>query len=153
MALINCPECKKEISNKATACPHCGCPIGKKPKSSSDKLLDVVRFLLIIFILGYLLIVIGSIGAGFLGSRVDSSYDISASQDDEIVLKKQWRQLKQGLTQKEVKDILGEPLEVESSSIILRWKYDNFGYVEFSMVDYKDNKDRLESWDEPAWKH
>ena len=27
MALINCPECNKEISNKAQACPHCGCPI------------------------------------------------------------------------------------------------------------------------------
>ena len=27
MALINCPECKKEISDKAIACPNCGCPI------------------------------------------------------------------------------------------------------------------------------
>lgn len=27
MALINCPECNKEISNKASSCPHCGCPI------------------------------------------------------------------------------------------------------------------------------
>jgi predicted amidophosphoribosyltransferase len=27
MALINCPECKKEISDKAEACPNCGYPI------------------------------------------------------------------------------------------------------------------------------
>lgn len=27
MALIKCPECGKEISNKATACIHCGFPI------------------------------------------------------------------------------------------------------------------------------
>jgi predicted amidophosphoribosyltransferase len=26
MALINCPECAKQISDKATACPHCGLP-------------------------------------------------------------------------------------------------------------------------------
>ncbi len=26
MALINCHECGKEISNKAKSCPHCGCP-------------------------------------------------------------------------------------------------------------------------------
>lgn len=26
MALIKCPECGKEISDKAVACPHCGCP-------------------------------------------------------------------------------------------------------------------------------
>ena len=30
MALINCPECKKEISDQATICPHCGYPIKKE---------------------------------------------------------------------------------------------------------------------------
>lgn len=29
MALIKCPECGKEISDKATACINCGCPIDK----------------------------------------------------------------------------------------------------------------------------
>ena len=27
MALINCPECNKQISDKASACPDCGCPM------------------------------------------------------------------------------------------------------------------------------
>lgn len=27
MALIKCPECGKEISDKATSCPGCGCPV------------------------------------------------------------------------------------------------------------------------------
>jgi ABC-type phosphate transport system substrate-binding protein len=27
MALIDCPECKKQISNHAVACPHCGMPL------------------------------------------------------------------------------------------------------------------------------
>ena len=27
MALINCPECNREISDKAKSCPHCGFPI------------------------------------------------------------------------------------------------------------------------------
>jgi hypothetical protein len=30
MALINCPECGKEISDKAASCPHCGNPIYTK---------------------------------------------------------------------------------------------------------------------------
>jgi len=30
MALINCPECKKEISDMAESCPNCGFPIAKK---------------------------------------------------------------------------------------------------------------------------
>lgn len=27
MALINCPECEREVSDQALACPHCGHPI------------------------------------------------------------------------------------------------------------------------------
>ena len=30
MALIKCPECGKEISNKATACPNCGNPMNQQ---------------------------------------------------------------------------------------------------------------------------
>ena len=30
--LVPCPECKREISNQATACPHCGCPMKKEQK-------------------------------------------------------------------------------------------------------------------------
>ena len=40
MALINCPECGKQISDKAEACPYCGLPssyfvINKKEEASS----------------------------------------------------------------------------------------------------------------------
>ena len=30
MALINCPECEKQVSDLAVSCPNCGCPIAKK---------------------------------------------------------------------------------------------------------------------------
>jgi DNA-directed RNA polymerase subunit RPC12/RpoP len=29
--LIKCSECSKEVSDKATACPHCGAPIAAQP--------------------------------------------------------------------------------------------------------------------------
>ena len=29
MALIACPECDKQISDKATTCPSCGCPMAR----------------------------------------------------------------------------------------------------------------------------
>lgn len=32
MSLIKCPECNKDISNKARSCPNCGCPINIKSK-------------------------------------------------------------------------------------------------------------------------
>jgi len=30
MALVNCPECKKDVSNKAKLCPHCGYKMQKR---------------------------------------------------------------------------------------------------------------------------
>ena len=38
MALIRCSECGKEISDKATACVHCGCPVSKS--NSEQKQID-----------------------------------------------------------------------------------------------------------------
>lgn len=35
MALINCPECGKEISDKAAACPNCGCPVEAMPRQET----------------------------------------------------------------------------------------------------------------------
>lgn len=36
MALINCPECGKEISDKAGNCPNCGCPIQPEQETVKD---------------------------------------------------------------------------------------------------------------------
>lgn len=34
MALITCPDCKKEISSKAESCPNCGYPINSEPSKN-----------------------------------------------------------------------------------------------------------------------
>lgn len=36
MALISCPECKKEISNRAEHCIYCGFPLDKLPNKSDQ---------------------------------------------------------------------------------------------------------------------
>lgn len=38
MALIKCPECSKEISNKASACPNCGCPLSEMVKGGTVRI-------------------------------------------------------------------------------------------------------------------
>lgn len=40
MALIKCPECGKEISDKAIACPHCGFPIEKNSTEQKKIITD-----------------------------------------------------------------------------------------------------------------
>lgn len=39
MALMNCPECGKEISDKAVSCPSCGCPINQQSSNSDEEYL------------------------------------------------------------------------------------------------------------------
>lgn len=38
MALIKCTECGKEMSDKATACPNCGCPIAEIVAKTEDNI-------------------------------------------------------------------------------------------------------------------
>lgn len=60
MALINCPECSKQISDQSTTCPHCGYPIRSKqvdsftnqiqPKASVPKSYGCGTFILLVVI-------------------------------------------------------------------------------------------------------
>jgi len=36
MALINCPECNKEVSDKASACIHCGYPLEERAEKNDE---------------------------------------------------------------------------------------------------------------------
>lgn len=38
MALIKCPECGKEISSMAKACPNCGCPVAEMKSGGTVKI-------------------------------------------------------------------------------------------------------------------
>ena len=46
MALIQCPECKGEVSDQASSCPHCGYPLQKSTTPSTQSLDDALRQLL-----------------------------------------------------------------------------------------------------------
>lgn len=60
MALINCSECGKEISDKAVSCPYCGCPLSetnhrrrpattaKKKKGRGNRLAGVLKIVLLL---------------------------------------------------------------------------------------------------------
>lgn len=52
MALINCPECGKEISDTAVSCPHCGYGINQTPVVTTRKKSNAIPvFLLICFLI------------------------------------------------------------------------------------------------------
>lgn len=61
MALIKCPECGKEISDKTKKCPECGYPIKKLNKKSGTKRKIIISLIIvigIIFIISITVIII-----------------------------------------------------------------------------------------------
>lgn len=38
MAIVSCPECGKQVSDRASACPNCGCPIAQAAASNVVKI-------------------------------------------------------------------------------------------------------------------
>ena len=38
MAMIKCPECGKDVSDRASSCPNCGCPIESTSPSGTVKI-------------------------------------------------------------------------------------------------------------------
>lgn len=40
MSLLKCPECGKEVSDKAGVCPNCGFPIEKKDEKEVNEMAD-----------------------------------------------------------------------------------------------------------------
>jgi len=69
MALIKWSECGKEVSDKATACPNCGAPIGSEraPQRRGNTAVRVVRAGWRWEAIGALL-VIGGLIAGIAGA-------------------------------------------------------------------------------------
>ena len=47
MALIICPECGKEISDKLQSCIHCGCPLDKSSGTEKQAHSDMYKIKLI----------------------------------------------------------------------------------------------------------
>ena len=48
MAIISCPECGKQVSDRAVSCPECGCPISAAPVVAVQNSGDEVKKLLVL---------------------------------------------------------------------------------------------------------
>ncbi|MCC8181923.1 MAG: zinc-ribbon domain-containing protein [Clostridiales bacterium] len=58
MALIKCPECGAQISDKAEACPHCGAPVASKTAVHTPNVSATCRLSPVFFVGNVLLAVI-----------------------------------------------------------------------------------------------
>lgn len=68
----------------------------------------------------------------------------NSGQSDGWRQKENWRSLKRGMTQSDVRSILGEPSNVRSNVAFTMWEYPAGGSVQFD-----SESERLEGWSEP----
>lgn len=67
MALVNCKECNKEISNKAESCVNCGAPVYKENMQTYSKFKHIVLgFLYIVGAIVAVLSILNAIGVAYL---------------------------------------------------------------------------------------
>lgn len=66
-----------------------------------------------------------------------------SGQPDGWRQRENWRALKRGMTERDVRSMLGEPQKVESFRLFSVWEYPGGGRAQF------DRDERLEGWSEP----
>ena len=71
MALIDCSECGKPISDKAKACPHCGAPVSKKITLSESEKKGKGTIAAIVLL--FLFILVGTIAYGIYATSTGNS--------------------------------------------------------------------------------
>lgn len=77
MALIKCPECGKEVSDKVNVCPHCGYEIKKQKRVKKLPIIvGIVVVFVILVLVGIELLHINSSSAGYYdNNKWGTSYD------------------------------------------------------------------------------
>ena len=101
MAMKVCKDCGTEVSKSAKTCPKCG----KKLKHSGLRV-----------ILGIIIVIIGICSlAGDLSTTPTSTTEQGVDTASSVVSKENYDKVKKGMTEKQVKDILGEPISISEN--------------------------------------
>lgn len=99
-----CKFCQAEIPNKAKVCPNC------KRTLKSPGCLPVILIFLIIVVFG----IVAAIG---MNDSVQKSVS-GVSDESEYITMEEYNKIKTGMTYEEVKEIIGSPGELSSTSSV-----------------------------------
>lgn len=146
--LITCKDCGKEISKNAKTCPHCGAKI-KKLGLIAKVFIGIIGLFVLIMIIGSLA------GDDNTTTSPTSAPGSSVSKPEPAkgpaITKENYDKLNKGMTQTDVKAILGEPSMVSETEAAGIGKMEMHHYQEgFSMeaidVTYMDGKVYSKNW-------
>jgi len=94
MAMMQCPECKKEISDQAKTCPHCGA--GNKAPDQVDTKTGCI----IIFIAAIIILILTQVGP-CAGGGGETSSAVTSTIAPEKYVTVEWKFSNQGFDQNE----------------------------------------------------
>ena len=119
MALFQCPECSKEISDKATTCPNCGYALLKEQPTPQAMPIKSKKKKTGCFIVLIILISVGVLIGGLISKFVNSSDPLTSTPIEPFIdVMVFWEeQGKTTITEEKLIDLLGTPDEIEE------WNY------------------------------
>lgn len=124
MALIKCPECGKEISDKASACPNCGYKTKKEIQVNKKQI--IVLIALIIAVVGIIF------GIRIFGNSMPKELSLTL-----------------GMTQEEVHNRIGTDFKLEQDEYErdvevydIKW----CGYYGKLSITYSSNSETINNW-------
>jgi hypothetical protein len=77
MALIICPECGQEVSDRATACPKCGHPFSNVTVQLTNKKWKIIKLVsVVLMVVGGLMLLAGGVNGGLLNPLAGAGFSI-----------------------------------------------------------------------------
>lgn len=70
MALVNCHECNKQVSDSALTCPNCGAPVRATQKR-------IIKWNLTVFAIGMVLILLVGIGGCLVQKKLMQNFQLT----------------------------------------------------------------------------
>ena len=137
MAIKFCKECGAEVSSSSKKCPKCG----KKRKH------PILRSILAV------ILIIGGIGVIFSPSDENNTTETGSDTTISVVSKENYDRIEKGMTEAQVKEILGEPSSTSESetpgvgTIILNHYQEGFSLKAIDIY-FLDGKVYMKNWTE-----
>ena len=122
MAMIKCPECGKEISDKAKVCPNCGVKI----KGKSKKIPIIIIVLLLIIIIGSVYFIISNKDGKKDEQKENQANTVDETKTNDIVKEQEDKYKKYvDIAINNTKQQLKHPDSINLNKVIVLYKIEN----------------------------
>lgn len=129
MALINCPECGKQISDHAPICPHCGIPIKNATESNKKRILLCIELSALVAIIVFLTWYLINNNHGQIGHEITSDSTNQVTNENTI----------------DTTDYDCQQKEIKLTPILIEaWR--KYAFVDFFQEGYARVRDNRGKW-------